>query len=82
MTIPGVDPGGSRGLFIYDEQNRMRGVTIHDTTQSAFDATDGAGAVGIPRPAMRMVVADWPCMAMHPVAEQFYITKWRQHQLL
>jgi hypothetical protein len=47
IAMIGVDPDGSCGLFIYDEQNRMRVATIHDSTQSAFYALDEAGAIRV-----------------------------------
>ena len=47
LAMVGVDPDGSRGLFVYDEQQRMRVLTIHDSTQSAFYALDEAGAIRV-----------------------------------
>lgn len=47
IAMVGVDPDGSRGLFIYDEQERMRVFTIHDSTQSVYYAMDEAGAIRV-----------------------------------
>lgn len=41
----GIDADGSAGLFLRDEQGRVRGCTIHDATQTGTFAMDEEGQI-------------------------------------
>ena len=47
IAMIGEDADGSRGLFIYDDEGRLRLTTIHDAEQSAIYILDSVGTTRI-----------------------------------